>query len=340
MPWGGKAMNHSSSITKPVTRRRFWTAAIVVALMMAAPVLEPLFGEAQCAKTQSKKTQETRTEATEKNSVPVAPQIVVIAENIEVPGEELTLAALLPASTPPELLQDARSIDLGRSPLLGSVRALSKKEIEARLKNSPETLRAIRLPEQVIVSRRSFAIAPERLQGAIRNFLRIRGWSTADLYGEGAAQVEGLARIALPDAMLEVEDAAWDARQNRLQFRIHCVARAACGSFFADAQPSPGMASLWRQRLGGMQRTSPSTSLASAQAQATGAGAKKTPEAALALAGQPATLILQGKGIRITMPVICLQRGALAQKIRVRDVPGKHMFEARVIGAELLQAEL
>ncbi len=304
--------------------------AAVVTLMLAAPAAAPVF----CA------AQSTRTQDTGKQSVLVAPQTVVVAEKVEVPGDELTLAALLPASAPPELLQAARSIDLGRSPLLGSVRALNKKEIEARLKNSPETLRAIPLPAQVIVSRRSFGIAAERLQSAIRAFLRIRGWSTADLHGERAAQVEGLARTALPDATLEVEGATWDARHNWLQFRIHCVARAACGSFFADAQPSPEMASLWRQRLGGMQKKSPSTSVASVQARPTGIVAKKRPQAALALAGRPATLILQGNGIRITLPVICLQRGALAQTVRVRDILGKHMFEARVIGAELLQAEL
>lgn len=309
--------------------------AAVVTLMLTALAAGPVF----CA-AQSTTRQDTRTEAPGKNSVPVAPQTVVVAEKVEVPGDELTLAALLPASAPPGLLQAARSIDLGRSPLLGSVRPLTKKEIEARLKNSPETLRAIRLPEHVIVSRRSFAIAPERLQAAIRNFLRTRGWSAADLRGESAAQVEGLARTALPDATFEVEDAAWDARHHRLQFRIHCVARAACGSFIADAQPSPAMAPLWQQRFGSLHK-SHAGSKASVQARATEPVAQKqSSQPALALAGKPATLILQGNGIRITMPVICLQRGAFAQKVRVRDLPGKHMFEARVIGAELLQAEL
>lgn len=270
--------------------------------------------------------------------VAVSETPIVVPEKIEVSGRTLTLAALLPANAPVELRSAAQNIDLGRGPLLGSIRVLKKDEMEARLKNFPEILQSILLPSQVIVQRRGSRIAPDQLQSAIAAFLRSRGWNMNGLPGGSAFQVEGAAKTSLPHAGLVVESATWDAEHKGLQFRVQCSDRTVCGNFLVHIQPGPETISLWRQRFGGPQQP---FSVASAHALVVKRVAQKpSPELVLVLAGKPATLILQGNGIRITMPVICLEPGSLAQNIRVRDVLGKHSFEAKVIGAELLQAEL
>jgi flagella basal body P-ring formation protein FlgA len=51
-------------------------------------------------------------------------------------------------------------------------------------------------------------------------------------------------------------------------------------------------------------------------------------------------LILNDVGMRISMQVICLDRGALSQQVRAIDAHSHRMFQARVIGAALLEAQL
>jgi len=43
-------------------------------------------------------------------------------------------------------------------------------------------------------------------------------------------------------------------------------------------------------------------------------------------------LVLQGAGMRITVPVICLQRGSLNQQVSVRNVLTRKILQAKVVG--------
>ena len=61
---------------------------------------------------------------------------------------------------------------------------------------------------------------------------------------------------------------------------------------------------------------------------------------ALTQPGDSATLILENDGIRISLAVVCLQRGFLRQEIRVRDAAGQRVYRAEVVGAGLLRAPL
>jgi hypothetical protein len=51
-------------------------------------------------------------------------------------------------------------------------------------------------------------------------------------------------------------------------------------------------------------------------------------------------LILKDVGMRISMQVICLDRGELSQQVRAVDAHSHRMFHARVIGTALLEAQL
>ena len=74
----------------------------------------------------------------------------------------------------------------------------------------------------------------------------------------------------------------------------------------------------------GISRTSPTS--------------RKVRAAILAKSGSPVSLIVAGEGFRITLPVICLQPGALGQRIRVRDPAGTRILIAEVVSAETLRA--
>jgi hypothetical protein len=54
--------------------------------------------------------------------------------------------------------------------------------------------------------------------------------------------------------------------------------------------------------------------------------------------GELATLILKGDGIRMSVEVICLDRGFEGQEIRARSKKGLRVFRARVVGPGILEA--
>jgi flagella basal body P-ring formation protein FlgA len=58
------------------------------------------------------------------------------------------------------------------------------------------------------------------------------------------------------------------------------------------------------------------------------------------VAGKPAKLVVEMAALRITALVTPLQSGVKGQTIRVRNLDTQRVFEAEVVGADLLQAEL
>jgi flagellar basal body P-ring formation chaperone FlgA len=56
--------------------------------------------------------------------------------------------------------------------------------------------------------------------------------------------------------------------------------------------------------------------------------------------GDRATLVLEGKDMRIVMPVICLQNGSLGQSIRVSSRDHKKIYEAEVVETGLVKGTL
>jgi len=59
----------------------------------------------------------------------------------------------------------------------------------------------------------------------------------------------------------------------------------------------------------------------------------------LARPGTPATLIMLGQNVRITMAVVPLQPGAKGQSILVRDLSSERVMAAQVVDQNLLQVE-
>ena len=53
---------------------------------------------------------------------------------------------------------------------------------------------------------------------------------------------------------------------------------------------------------------------------------------------KPATLVLDGGSVRISVRVICLQQGVLNQQIRVIEERSRRVFHAEVVGAGRLRA--
>jgi hypothetical protein len=125
---------------------------------------------------------------------------------------------------------------------------------------------------------------------------------------------------------------AWDSRLSGLDFQLRCRDRHACHSFLVQAHASPPEAFAWQDRLQHMNSSGLSHSA--------GAAANKSHVRAplLAKAGETAILTMQSGSIRIRLQVVCLQRGALGQIIRARDMQSKKVYRGEVVSPRALRA--
>ena len=160
---------------------------------------------------------------------------------------------------------------------------------------------------------------------AIADFLHTHGWralpETAHLAWENSLAARK------PEVELQVSDVAWDTRQQAAQFRLRCRQRSGCVDFLVHIALPPPVAEDWQKRLG-----PPASSHLSAGLNVSGP--------LLAQRGKPATLVLEGGGMRISLPVICTEPGGLNQRIRVIDGHSHRVFYADVVGESLLRAAL
>jgi Chaperone for flagella basal body P-ring formation len=122
----------------------------------------------------------------------------------------------------------------------------------------------------------------------------------------------------------------WDNRQQAVQARLRCSSRASCAPFLVRVVLTPSFSDHWRDELS-------SRSALNSIAMPTTTSISPPP---LTTRGKPATLILEDRGMRISVPVVCLEPGVLNQRIRVFDKQSRHVFLAEIVGAGLLRASL
>lgn len=253
-------------------------------------------------------------------------------------GPVLRLSDLLPASAALKMRLAAENIALGPSPKLGSARILGRSEIYARLRDFPQLLGAISFPAQILVERKSVPVSPEQVHHAVAVFANAHGWQ---LPSEQTLLIEvpSGARALNGSPALEILSLRWDTRRQAVQARLRCREESQCSPFFAWICVPREMVSLWGQHLGIFQDSLlPTSANSETNKVRDGPTARKPRGTALVQAGSRAIVVMRTANIRITVPVICLQRGALAQYIRVRPVKGQKVFDAEVTGAGLLQA--
>jgi hypothetical protein len=257
-----------------------------------------------------------------------ASQVVALPETVEVNGGTIRLSALLPRNSPPALRQASDAMVLGRSPQPDSVRVLEAVQITHALITRPDLLRQLVIPNRILVRRSGSLVQRTAIRAAIGRFLRAKSDSrdftdsTLQAPDDIAAQAENPA--------LEVIGFTRDVRGRGFEFRLRCVPRALCSSFVAHLlDPEPGSSGFGSS---GLMGAIASWSSFPSAANATGP--------VLAQAGKKAVLLLNGGSMSISLPVTCLERGRLSQKIRVLDVTSRRILQAEVVGAGKLHASL
>ena len=161
------------------------------------------------------------------------------------------------------------------------------------------------------------AITPEHVAGALVD----AGWKV------NAAQVKLLSQVTstVRGAWLEVVQVThW--HQDMLKVELRCHDPRACLPFYVlvdqiRAADKPGQ-----------------TAAMPADVQAKPPLLETTAEKPLMRSGDPATLTFSDQGLRITMPVVCLENGHQGQKIRVASADHKRFYKAEIVGPGLLKA--
>jgi hypothetical protein len=122
------------------------------------------------------------------------------------------------------------------------------------------------------------------------------------------------------DAKLELTKTSWNPALQRWEFALRCAQPVDCVPFLAWAHDEKPRLSQVANLLGG--------------------GTEAVGGARLVKAGETATLTWDESGIRVVLPVTCLDGGALGQVVRVRFKNAPRVLRAEVVGKAMLRAKL
>jgi Chaperone for flagella basal body P-ring formation len=139
-------------------------------------------------------------------------------------------------------------------------------------------------------------------------------------------EVDCAAAPAIPEnAELAVVKTSWNGSLRRWEFRLHCLRTEDCVPFL-----------LWIRKtktaITGFSGLQPGGSGAEAKP-----GAISRP---IVRPGQTATLVWDEAGIRVVLPVTCLDAGGLGQLVRVRFKSAPRVLRAEVLNDGTLRAIL
>jgi Chaperone for flagella basal body P-ring formation len=288
---------------------------------------------------------------------------VVVESSVEVAGPEFALSDLLAPHSCPALVQAAARVHLGAAPLTGSERVLEGERVRAALmqlgasagiesespsqsqsqsRSQPQVQTQFwTVPERITVRRAGQRASCADLSERIRALLPAA--AARALSGRDVA-CGATARLA-QSAPLAVLKTAWNPGLDSWEIWARCVRPADCVPFLVrvragdggpqKAQATPPLPAALRAAL-------PAAGLGS-----DGVGADSSRESAVAgpgaerplvRPGQTATLVWDQDGIRLVIPVVCLDPGGPGEAVRARILRGGRVVRAIVVNETELRA--
>jgi len=270
---------------------------------------------------------------------------VALLSEVDLKTNTVRLSDLLPAEAPASLRAASDAISLGNAPMAGSVRRLSREEIERALVDQPQILAAISVPADVTVRRVHRRLSPAEVATAINAVL---GNDKAVDPAKLNLQLSPL--VTCDDPGLEVTGIDFDAFHQITRFRLWTAKEPANLPFYVTIsgrqmglKAMPQMAGT-EARAAAHSEAQPAVSAHLEPARpAIDAGGVKSPgnsPEVLVKAGVPTQLVIEGADYRLTSTVIPLQPGALGQEVRARDPLTQKILSAQVAGPGLLKGSL
>ena len=257
-------------------------------------------------------------------------QKLVVRSQVEAAQGELSLADLLAPGMCPQWYRWAALVSLGAVPRAGSARVLEGDEIRRLIHGSGDRGRKIsgddrlRIPERVVIrqaravkSCAEIARAVSQANSAMSDSGGGRGLKEKDLDCAAARNVP-------EDASLELVKAKWNAGLQRREFALRCRRPEDCIPFLVWEPADTAAASAQSFLLKTSQGSTPGQNEA----------------LPLIKAGQTAMLTWDEAGIRVIMPVTCMEAGALGQRVRVRFKNAPRTLRAEIVGAGMVRVSL
>jgi hypothetical protein len=259
---------------------------------------------------------------------------LLVKAQVEVEKDEFTLADLLSADTCVQLRTLAARASLGLAPHRGAVRVLSRSQVENWLEGlatahaaSAETAGEVpwQIPAQIIVQRGGAKKSCAAIADLARHSLSPAEEERLPLESFNCAA----ARSIPEDAPLEISKTFWNRTLVRWEFSLRCTRAEDCVPFMVWAR-SKSAASIRGSESAGITlpagREFPDTSGA------------RSPR--LIRPGQTATLCWNEGGIRIVLPVTCLDGGMRGETVRVRFKNAGRILRAEILSDGSLRAGL
>ena len=267
---------------------------------------------------------------------------VALLSEVELKTPSVRLSDLLPPGVPGPLYGATAAIPLGSAPLPGSVRRISREEIEHALVNQPELLAEISIPENILIRRALHLLSQEQVAAAIRSALG----NKAPL----KIQLSGPVYFTGDDPGLEVTEVQFDDLRKVTRLRLWTSKEPENLPFYVTI-PGPLTALKVMPAAGAVTNPAEPAGQASAVSATAAMAVPRVPrlerarppvKAAqeLVKAGVATWLVIQGSDYRLTSTVIPLQPGVLGQEIRVRDPITHKILSAQVAGPGLLTGSL
>jgi hypothetical protein len=271
---------------------------------------------------------------------------VAVEGRVEAAGPgELTLADLLARGTCPQLRQVAARVSLGSVPRAGSVRVLDGRQVRRLLETlagdglSVRKTISMQIPERIAVRRAGAAKSCREIARFVASAAPSQDRASAPSRGQEDLNC-GAARSVPEDTALELTKSTWNAALQRREFALRCARPEDCVPFLVwgreektrlarDGDAQRGAV----QRLASAVESSPAGLAQASKAGGSGIGRMVKP-------GQTATLTWEQAGIRIVLPVTCLDGGGLGQFVRVQFKNAARILRAQVVGDGTLRASL
>jgi hypothetical protein len=266
---------------------------------------------------------------------------VAVEASVEIAQGELTLADLLTRNSCPQWREAAAQVSLGAAPRAGSARVLDGRRVRLLLEGlgdhldqKVEEAGSMQIPERIVVQR----------AGAVKSCSAIAGFlagaASAQMAGAPSRwqeQVDCAAARGIPEsASLKLAKTTWNAALQRWEFGLRCARPEDCIPFLVWVQQEKtSPVEVDARSGGGRGATFRFEPPARALAKAGGSPAER-----LVKPGQTAMLTWERAGIRVVVPVTCLEAGGLGQFVRVRLKSAARTLRAEVVGEGTLRASL
>jgi hypothetical protein len=255
---------------------------------------------------------------------------VTVRASVEIAQGTFSLADLLVGVTCREMREAAAQVRLGVAPRAGSVRVFDGQQVRGLItalassksgdaESGVNAAMTMRIPERVEVRPADVVKTCAQIAASLARAAGSR--DSAGGRGKWQRHLDCAAARHVPgEAQLELVRTNWNQALQRWEFSVRCVRPEACVPFMVWAQ----------EETPNSEGVHPEVHLP----------APLNHRPLLVKPGQTATLMWEQGGIRVVLPVTCLEAGGLGEVVRVRLKNVPRTLRAEVMSDGTLQVRL